>query len=841
MKFPKICFTIVPASKKNLLLIFASLFLISAIYGTTPWWGGKIWAAPFNRDAFSILIAGCFVGYLALMRLGLPPYALLLSPFALCVGMTGLAPLTSLVWIWACATLIGAGIAGFFSNTHDSTWSLRHAALGFAAIGTLISALAHFPINIPILYFSLFSALGLIAAWRLGSNEKYTPPLWPPLALEKHSLTESLMLALVLTGVSMVTVVTTLPELGYDALAFHLNISAKMLETGIWHFDVTQYIWSVMPFGADWLFVPSFFLAGEQGARLLNSSFLLATAFLCYRLLLPRTGKTLALAAPALLLTLPLSFLEVGSAFIEAPLAFFFLIALAELLAYSSKDKGRWLVLGVALGFASSIKLIGLLIVPFILIGALLRARAGKFERISMLCFVIACLAFLICASSPYLVALWKTGNPVFPLYNSLFRSADFLTGAGSDFSNPLYEKALGLKTFWDMSIQSERFGEFQSAGALGIGLLVLFPLSVLVVIVERRWWVMGALVSAVAYWILVFQHQAYLRYVFPVIPWFLVIGVWALSRLRFAAVSSFIIVMILCLVNVLRFPVAYWPLQQFALPMLWDRGAVAAFRLRSRPELIVGDAISRMGGYAGKKIVLLGVEPVYSAFPEGTVADNWHSWTFFGPSIKDVKLRTSIARVGGDIVVHSVGRGYSREAELMSITTELFRVGDLRVGQIRPEEMYLEEHILNGDFSRGGMNWQLNGAKLGDAGMQSSFRTPVRQEIQFKPFNLLAFEPVLRGVLQNITDSKVNVDPVLLEIHATCHEGGAVRATTQWKDAAGRFISEDVMTYPCAPKMSDIWHPMLKPGVAVGASVSVGSSDERLVNINKISVRTTE
>ncbi|MGZ7281850.1 hypothetical protein ACXWQV_09900, partial [Streptococcus pyogenes] len=77
--------------------------------------------------------------------------------------------------------------------------------------------------------------------------------------------------------------------------------------------------------------LPPFFLDGQQAAKLMDTSFVLATAWLAFRILVPRIGAVAALAAPALMLTLPLSMLVSGSMFVEPVIGFLFLLCLAEL------------------------------------------------------------------------------------------------------------------------------------------------------------------------------------------------------------------------------------------------------------------------------------------------------------------------------------------------------------------------------------------------------------------------------------------------------------------------------------------------------------------------------
>jgi len=305
---------------------------------------------------------------------------LIAFPALFYVGLFGFGPFVTVIWLWVCATLIGAKVADILKIGKEKWFSLRSSAIGFAIIGTAVGLLAHFLLIHQIYIFFILSNITNLHLFSLGKTKRFSLKM---ILLDKgnRTLSENIMATFAFLGINLVIAVTMLPDLGYDALAYHLTIPSHMLEIGFWRFDVKQYAWSVMPFGADWLFVPAYFSGGEQGARLLNSSFLIATAVVSYQLLKPKVGTVLALAGPAILLTLPLSLLEVGTAFVEAPLAFFFLMAIAELISFNEKERGNAVAVAIFAGFACAIKLLGVLILPFLFVGLIIRARFALFEN----------------------------------------------------------------------------------------------------------------------------------------------------------------------------------------------------------------------------------------------------------------------------------------------------------------------------------------------------------------------------------------------------------------------------------------------------------------------------
>lgn len=825
--------------------------MLLAIYGVihSGWWSQVIWVTPFNREGFVYLCLLCFAAYFLALKLKAWSLPLLLFPLAFFIGITGFAPVVAVVWFWACAFLVGAGITFSVTDNQFRIFTLSNAAVGFAAMGTIVGLLAHLPINVPVMYLGLFSTLAALGAFRCLRGGRFRVPVWPTFTFVKRPVSECIMGALALLGATLVLVVTMAPAMGYDALAYHLTIPAKMLELGFWRFDVTLYIWSVMPFGGDWLFVPPYFLGGESAARLVNSSFLLATAYAAYQLLLPRLGRAMALSAPALLLTWPISLLEVGSTFVEAPLAFFFMMSLNELVGTNRQKGGRWMVLGIIAGYGCSIKLLGALILPFLLAGAILRSLQGRFERMRVPALCLGVLCFLIVCIPPYLVAFLKTGNPLFPFFNSIFRSPYFMVGSvfqnGSDFANPFYVRPLQFRTFWDMTINSMPYGEFQATGVLGIALIVLVPLSALAAIFARRWWVLACIASVFAYGILVFHNQAYLRYIFPALPWLFVAAAFALSQLPRPAWTATGLVALLCLVSLARFPVGHWAFAQFDAKLLWDRSIGERMLLRNKPEVVVGEIMSKLAEYRGKRILLLGVDPIYSAYPDGTIADAWHSWSFFQSKLGDKTILTSVARSGAEVIVYSVGRGFAGEAELAKNSTEEFRVGDVRIARLNPDvrfahSLFARERVLDPDVgAQHGGRWQLNGAEVVADGISARLDTAIAQAVDFKP-PAVATEPnKIKFFAKPLLPVAPVLEPVLLEMSVSCPEGQTFRSQVNWHDVTGKFLAADLEVHACQKEQTEVRRILYKPQDAVSGIVYGSSHDQRPVIIKKISLRT--
>jgi len=128
----------------------------------------------------------------------------------------------------------------------------------------------------------------------------------------------------------------------------------------------------------------------------------------------------------------------------------------------------------------------------------------------------------------------------------------------------------------------------------------------------------------------------------------------------------------------------------------------------------------------------------------------------FFGPALKDTKIRTSAARAGADVIVHSIGRGYSREAEIVEITDEEFRIGDIRVGTVKQVTLFPKERIIGPDINQNhAEGWDLNGAKISSNGVDVTVSSPITQIVNLKYTGLSSLEPDLARLIKLILVTK--------------------------------------------------------------------------------------
>lgn len=789
---------------------FCALFLALGATVHYGWWHSTVWAHPSVGLRFYILVGVLFLSFLTSLTMG-QKWPVILFPLGLLAANGGFGAISSVVWIWMSALCLGRLVADGLRARVPDGHTATIAALGFASLSTAISVLSHFPVNRPVIYFVLL-ALPVAYRWRYLLSAVSGILVALTNKDGQSSLGERVGVATVMSGVTLCVILTLLPDVGHDALSTHLNIPVRMLESAQWKFDVREYVWAVMPFGVDWLYVPAYFFGGELAARLLNTSFLFSTAVLIFQVVARTGGRSVGLLCAAILLTLPISNLEINTLFIECGLAYFFCVIFVEAVWAESGFPGQWVVLGGLVGFSCAIKLPALLLLPFVLGSAIIAVGNKKFESVSMKSVVPAVAIFIVFCSAPYVVAWYKTGNPVFPFFNQIFKSPYFDSGAA--FTNPIYVKNIGVESVWESTLKSEVFGEFGNSGALGLFALVAMPTAFAAALLRRHVVAFAALITLLGYSYLIFRNQAYLRYVFPVVSLALMLLGWSLSLdARRRSVDWLLFTLVI--VNVLRWPVGHWTLAPFEVDWAWSAEARDRYFSRSQPAALAGQILAKLKSESGKRIALFGVVPAYAYFPSGTVADVWHSWPFWRAAVGELSLRPRLARASIDIVVFPVGTGWRFEREAIDLSDELFSIDGVRVGRVKPEALFGVETIPVTKPALDIEGWHAQTHRRDNEGVWASVSAPVIRVVD------------VGGRTSFFLSTSVR-----------CAKSQLFRSQINWLDDKGNIIRPDIAVHQCSGDVASVKRVIRVPDGARSAVVLGSSHDDREVEFLEISLK---
>ena len=374
-------------------------------------------------------------------------------------------------------------------------------------------------------------------------------------------ISERCWIVLLLTFVSIHLFVVAKPDASSDGSTMHWQFALLLAQDHRWMFDVTRYIWAVMPLGADHSFAAANMLGGEPAARLINLAYGAIAALFVYRLAREHAGREIALASVVLLISTPLAFLITGSFFSESMQLAFLMGALYLALDYrQSRSPATLAALAWAAAGALQAKLTSIIwLTPLLLYACYLAWQARSTHPLNRATRLIVIVAAIV-AAWPYANAWVRTGNPVFPFMNALFHSQFFY--ASASFDNPLYKAPLEPWRVYDMLTASGRYIE-GTGGAAGWQWLLLLPVVLLSFLRRQpatRWLCLGLLVF---FFVVVFKQQAYLRYLLPAFALLTVLGAWALADLserQGMRVAILLIGFALCALNFRFIYAASWP-----------------------------------------------------------------------------------------------------------------------------------------------------------------------------------------------------------------------------------------------------------------------------------------
>lgn len=280
--------------------------------------------------------------------------------------------------------------------------------LGFALQGTALFGLGLAGLLNPFLIAALLLSAGIPALPVLGEAAGAARRLlgkgWLELLV---GISTALVCAWYLTA-------ALAPELGWDALTYHLRVPSHYLAAGRVYL-VPFSLGSFYPFLAEMWSMAAQAFGGDSAAKLLNHAFLPMTCLLLARMGEEAGSRLAGLAGALLFAAMPASGVLSSQCYNDMEVAFLSLLAVW---ASSRPGLARRLSAGALCGAAIGCKYTGAYILPMCL--ALWTWQEWKGRR-SFLAVAVPCaVALAVFAIWPLRDWLW-TGNPVFPLAPRLF------------------------------------------------------------------------------------------------------------------------------------------------------------------------------------------------------------------------------------------------------------------------------------------------------------------------------------------------------------------------------------------------------------------------------------
>lgn len=300
-----------------------------------------------------------------------------------------------------------------------------------------------------------------------------------------------------------------LPSLNPDDNSAHLLLANQLLLDGYSRLDASTQISSLGPWFNN---VTHALLALASGAEARPATGLLWLLFGCvgaFRLAKAlRADDATALVAMAVYASHPLTAYYGTTLQVDGASAAC-LLHLATLCIGVQRDEREAstpILIGVLCGVLAALKVTNLVYLAFF--GGWLLWHLVSRGQVSRLMALLA--AAVVVAASSYFYATVVTGNPLFPLYNGVFKSPYM---PPVNFADQRWHDGFRPTVLWDLTFSTGKYMEAYT-GAAGLALVALAGAG-LAAIVSGGWRAALMLVAILVGGIVFFQVQ-YLRYVFP-------------------------------------------------------------------------------------------------------------------------------------------------------------------------------------------------------------------------------------------------------------------------------------------------------------------------------------
>ncbi len=594
---------------------------------------GFCWGASENPSALALLWSGESWEWLAVLAIAAAVAAVAQgfsgrsALFALVLGCVvaiatfGFAPFAIVFLILITGFALGARLLQLAQRkAHEPTsgFIFAKAVVGLSACSLLLGFMAHLPVNVPLTYLAL-SAASLGWGWRhlqvvwsdlvalSRSNRQGCPQrAWNGLAAFWRSDRQSaapLPLRIALWfAFGLHVYFAALPERYHDALAMHLVIARALELYDRWHFHAGDYAWAVQPMGANWLFGWAYVLGGEYAAKLLNAVFLLLACGVTVQSRL--VSNRLGLFAVAILALTPLAVLESATLFVDNALTMYAVAAIV-FAAWIGERRSQAFVVGFAIACAGAIavKLHGVLVAASVVIALFTLGGWRELYRSGWRVKII-CLIALAGAFWPYAYAWYATGNPLFPHFNGVFKSALL---PPTNFEISIYPGGLTFSDFFDLTFFSSKYLE-GGDGAGGFVVPLLLPTGLFLIAAAGSAQLRLMALTTVIYIVLVLLNIRYIRYLFPVWPLLAVTLVYPLAVVkgRYARAAVWVAAVLAIGMGLGRIPAAGWILSRVDLPTAFSPLAKEALEDRDVPLRKLG-RVQALYGDDNSRVVIFG------------------------------------------------------------------------------------------------------------------------------------------------------------------------------------------------------------------------------------------
>jgi len=685
--------------------------------------------------------------------------------------------------------------------------------IGAGLYGTAVGLLAHFSVNYaglyamallaPVLYKKELVVLAFSSIRKSATNSS------------RYKFLDISIVVMTLIHFS----VALMPEVGLDALAMHLFVPNHLFYRHSWGFDASTYVWAVIPMLGDWIYSIVYMIAGEVSARLLNVGFVIIISLYIREFVIWAGGNSLgAKWAILIFLTTPLVFTETSSLFIESIWASFLVagaLSIFKLATCDDKSGNYMPVSGLLLAFSFAAKAVSFTVMPALLL--VLIARYKFWLKKEYIYHVILGLSLFVgFAIIPYFTAWYLTGNPVFPFYNSYFKSSLWHE---VDFKSA-YNAGLTWDVLYQTLFHSEKYLESRP-GAPGFQWIVLFFPALVWAVIAKNYRVIVLFGVAIVSIILTFNSTAYLRYIFPEFALSAAgIGVMlslGLNKYTHAMKVLYVIAGLVIVLNVsfLRSATSYG---RIVLEPIMSAAGRDSYLNKNLP---IRNAVKLVNLVNSQYIpVAVFSSPLTAGLNADALYANWYNYKFqsaINKAVDSDKLVEVLSSRDVDYIILSSHWGTAIKRRIVeNITTEIAEFSYISVRKLKSDYQFKTELIVSNDFDNN--EWVFPFGKLvrPDDGVSVTVSKPGMLTVKVK-----------------------SGKRYLNEVTAKCADVKAQgRVQVNWLNKGSGFISTDIIMFDCEPVFKSYSLEVIAPEQAVLAQVYAVGHTETPVIVNKVSFR---
>ncbi|MCA1785832.1 MAG: glycosyltransferase family 39 protein, partial [Desulfobacteraceae bacterium] len=243
----------------------------------------------------------------------------------------------------------------------------------------------------------------------------------------KKKIIIGLLAAAVFCTIGFVSLLALVPPVSRDALTHHLFIPNLYLQHG-GIYEIPHISFSYYPMNLDLLYLIPLYSGNDILPKFIHFAFGLITAGMIYRYLSRRINTTYALLGSLFFLTIPVIVRLSSTVYVDLGLICFLFASMLYLFHWiESGFKPKYLLIsavfcGLALGTKYN-GLVGLFLLGLFTAFVYARYHAGKkLYTVKSIGWAAAFVMAAMIVFSPWMIRnmAW-TGNPVYPLYNSVF------------------------------------------------------------------------------------------------------------------------------------------------------------------------------------------------------------------------------------------------------------------------------------------------------------------------------------------------------------------------------------------------------------------------------------